>query len=123
MKTSTVHAWTFLCIFPLLFSFSKIREYSKISIDIKVKAEMMAQKKSFKLLVYNLEKKPTRIIIQNKRGQIYFNEKVLYHNSFHKIINLKNLGLGDYDIMILQPDRNKIGVIKIKGKGMEIKWN
>ena len=83
----------------------------------------MENQKAIKLRMANLLKKPVRIVIQDFNGQTYYSEKVLDHNGYRQLINLKNLMSGDYILRIMHPNESRVGTLKIHPKSVEVLWN
>lgn len=123
MKKSTVFACAILCAIPFLFSFKNIDPPVISSGGITVRLTSIESKKAFKLWLYNLQKKPVRIIIKNLKDQVIYSEKILNHNGYRKLINLKNIYTGKYIIQIMHPLESRIGTLRLSPKSVEVTWN
>ncbi|MEZ4935689.1 MAG: hypothetical protein R2788_26590 [Saprospiraceae bacterium] len=123
MKNSTVFACAIFCAIPFLFSFKNIPPPIFSNDGITVRLTPVESRKAFKLRLYNLQKKPVRIIIKNLNDQIIYSEKVFNHNGYRKMINLKNIYSGKYIIQIMHPSESRVGILRLNPKSVEVTWN
>ena len=122
MKQSVIFTWVILCSIPLFFSFSNISPPMESSEKIIIKVVPMEYKKAFKLWMANLQKKPVRILIKDFKGHTLYSEKVLNHNGYRQLIDLRELDSGKYLIQILHPMESRVGTLRLKAKSVEISW-
>jgi hypothetical protein len=123
MKKSIVFAYAVICAIPCLFAFKNIAPPIISSDGITVRLTPIESRKAFKLRLYNLQKKPVRIIIKNLKDQIIYSEKVFNHNGYQKMINLKNIYSGKYIIQIMHPSESRVGILRLSPKSVEVNWN
>lgn len=123
MKKSVVFACAILCAIPYLFAFKNMAPPNISGEGFTIRLTPIESQKAFKLRLYNLQKKPVRIIIKNLDNQIIYSEKVLNHNGYRKLINLKNIYTGKYIIQIMHPSESRVGILRLSPKSVEVTWN
>ncbi|MEO1262869.1 MAG: hypothetical protein AAFZ15_28940 [Bacteroidota bacterium] len=123
MKRSAFIAMTVLCTLPLLFSFNTI---SNNVLDgtgkLIVKVTPIDNQQAIICRLYNMQEKPTRIIIKDTEDNILLSKKIMSHNGFRKKINLRNLAYGKYNLMVLHPNESKYATLLVKNRSVEIDW-
>ena len=85
------------------------RVYDPHSVDIPafvVTAETAPQKISF--LVSNLQKRPTKIWLEDDQGKILFKATVCNRNSYGRIFDMSRLAKGTYHLIIEQARNQRI---------------
>ena len=124
MKKSAFIAFVALSILPLLFSFNTVNDKAVDSAKkIIVKVTPVNNEKAIACKLYNLQERPTRVIIKDAQDRTFLSKKILHHNGFFRKFNLKNLNNGKYQLMILHPIESKFATLHIKNKSVEINWN
>lgn len=123
MKKSALFSLAAFCALPFLFSFRQPVQPPTHQDGIMVKVKPMVAKKSFVLRLYNLQKKPTRVMIHDRQGHRLMSEKIMYHNGYRKLINLQQLNKGEYIFTILHPEESKTGTIKVGFNRLEIDFD
>ncbi len=123
MKKSVIFAWATLCFLPLLFSFKEAPIPPTNAEGIIVRVAPSTHKKSFVIRLANLQQRPARIIIIDSYDRTRYSEKILGHNGYRKLINLKDLTPGEYTLYVLHPDESKSGTIKVGPGDLQISWN
>ena len=123
MKRSAFIALTVLCTLPLLFSFKTI---SSTAFDAAgkfvVKVTPVDNERAVICRLYNMQEKPTRIIIKDANDNTLLSKKIMSHNGFRKKINLKNLKYGEYNLMVLHPTESKYATLQVTNNSVEIDW-
>ena len=123
MKKSPFFAGAMLCL-SLFFCSFQSQPIPPVHADgITVKINTVQNERAIKLRAYNLQKKPTRIILQDKYDTKLISEKVMNHNGYRKLINLEGLNNGEYSLIILNPIESKNATITIKNKNVDVNWN
>ena len=122
MKKTIIFAAAILCSLPLLFSFKNTVAPPVSPNGIIIKAVPMENQKAIKLRMANLQKKPVRILIKDLKGNTLYSEKVLGHNGYRQLINLRNLEPGEYMLHIMHPIESKVGTIELKTRSVEVSW-
>lgn len=122
MKKSFLLTLLLLGTLPFLFSFKTTSVHPDGHEGIKVISREVPNKRSMVLQAYNLQQKPTRIIIHNASGETVFTKKILRHNGYKELINLSRLPLGQYRLMVLHPHGSKYANIDVKRKSAVAIW-
>ncbi len=122
MKKSALSQWVAICTLPLIFAFTPNHTSSPVDDGIIIKVVPMNHFRAFKLRMSNLQKKPVRISIQDFQGRTIYSEKVIDHNGYRQLINLRNLDNGKYLLQIMHPLESRVGTLELGSRSVKISW-
>lgn len=82
-------------------SFATTPDPHSVDIPVFILKTEMAPKK-VRILVSNLQKRPTKVWIEDNRGKILFKATVRNHNAYGKIFDMRRLKSGNYRLVVDQ---------------------